>query len=362
MSEHFIHCAKTPLFFSQANHDAIIQTLERHLGYDEDWYPLYFPTDVYASALDTVNDARIIFTSGIHPDFDQYEINPEQAVRDVGGRFAGYLTNARIDTIGHPTACATLALDSDPDIEQLIKEGKLSVSPSVGVTRDEAGDIIKMKFQNLLVFPETPGGMAVPGDPGTKILNSKKNPKYNPSQIDDNLNENSGSTMTEKTVIETVEKPVIDPAITAQIKEMAAQFTAFQNKTNDLETQLKAKDEALAKEKEAFAQFTAKIEADKVAAKELEFMGLIHDPLFPEGMLKAENAEAELKAEFQASPAQFTRRILSVYAAQNAFLGKHGKEEGQQFSSQKKEDGLSAEARELYKKLGAKEEFLNRVI
>jgi hypothetical protein len=79
-------------------------------------------------------------------------------------------------------------------------------------------------------------------------------------------------------------------------------------------------------------------------------------------MLKAENAEAELKAEFQASPAQFTRRVLSVYATQNAFLVKNGKEEGHQFSSQKQEDKISPEARELYKKLGAKEEFLNRVI
>lgn len=329
-----LYCATTPLYFSPNNHDAIIQTLDRHLGYDENWYPIFFPHDVYESALDTINDARIIFSSGVHPDYDLYEVNPEQAVRDAGGRFAGNLTNARIDMTGHPTACATLALDPDPDIEQLITEGKLSVSPSLGLTRDEAGNIIKIKFQNLLIFPETVNGPAVPGDPGTKILNTKPNPKReeHPTQF-------SGKTMTDP-----IEKPVIDPAITAQLQELAQQFSTFKSgletakaETEGLKAQLAAKDNELKAKDEAFAQFTAKLEEDKAKAREADFQGLIHDPLFPEGLLKGDNAEELLRTEFTTSPAQFTRRILTVYASQEKLLGNMGKEQGQQFSQQKSE-------------------------
>lgn len=340
MTEHketHLYCATTPLFFSQNTHDAIIQTLDRHLGYDENYYPVFFPHEIYEAALDTVNDAKIIFTSGIHPDYDLYEVNPEQAVRDVGGRFTGYLTDARIDMTGHPTACATLALDPDNDIEQLIKEGKLSVSPSLGLTRDENGNIIKIKFQNLLIFPETVNGPAVPGDPGTKILNSKPNPKREGTQANTQF---TGKTMTEPTIIEKT-VPVTDTEMKGQIQELVQQFSTFQKgfenvkaEAEGLKAQLAAKDEELAKKEEAFAQFTAKLEQDKADARERDFQSMIHDPLFPQGLLAEEKAEEMLRAEFNTSPAQFTRRVLTVYATQNKFLeGK--KEQGQQFSKEK---------------------------
>lgn len=355
--ETHLYCATSPLYFSQNNHDAIIQTLDRHLGYDENWFPIFFPHEVYERALDTVNDAKIVFSSGVHPDYDLYELNPEQAVRDAGGRFAGSLTNARVDMTGHPTACATLALDPDPDIEQLIAEGKLSVSPSLGLTRDEAGNIIKVVFQNLLIFPETVNGPAVPGDPGTKILNTKPNPKHEDHSI--NPTQFSGKTMNEQ-----IEKPIIDPAVTAQLQELAQQFSTFKTgletakaETEGLKAQLAAKDDELKAEKEAFAQFTAKLEDERAKAKEAEFQGLIHDPLFPEGLLKAENAEELLRTEFNTSPAQFTRRILTVYATQGKILGEKGQEQGQQFSQQKSESKWdSDEGKNLLSKLGVKRE------
>lgn len=334
MSEQHWYGASQILNFTQNNHDAIIQTLDRHLGYDENFYPIFFPKDVYEAALDTVNDAKIIFTSGIHADYDHYDANPEQAVRDVGGRFAGYLTDARIDSIGHPTVCATLVFDPDPDIEQLIQEGKLSVSPSLGLTRDEAGNIIKIKFQNLLVFPETPGGMAVPGDPGTKILNSRPR-EAEPLQNHDNFTQNIGQPMTEPTVIE---KPVVDPALAAQIKEikeMAVQFSEFKKNSEDLKAQLEAKETELKAEREAHAQFTERIEREKQETYDREVKSLINDPNMPDGLKAGENWEENLMNDFKASPVQFTRRVMGVYAKQNVFLEKGGKEQGQQFSQQK---------------------------
>lgn len=331
-------------------HDAIIQTLDRHLGYDSRGYPQLYPADVYEAALDTVNSSRIIYSpTGIHPDPYAYETDPEKAVLEVGGRFAGKILQPYIDRTGHPTTKGKLALEPDQELEDLIANGKLSLSPSVFATYDEMGNTVtQIRFQNLLIFPEIPGGPVVPGDPGTIFLNTKQNP---------------GKTMTE-----TIEKPVIDPAITAQLQELAQQFSSFKKETESLKSeaeglkaQIASKDEELAKERETFAQFTAKLEADKLAAIERDFQGMIHDPLFPEGLLKAENAEEILRAEFTTSPAQFTRHVLSVYATQNAFLEK-SKEQGQQFTAAGKQNDVYERGKEMFSKFGLAPEDIEKVI
>ncbi len=337
-------------------HDCIFQTLDRVIDYDEYGNPIMYPADVYEAGISTASNAKIIFAMD-HPDPYLYEEDPEKAIREVGGREAGNLLDPYVNRTGHPTARGKLGLFSDPDIEALIADGKLSMSPSVWSTYDEMGRIVKIRFQNLLIFPEVPGGANVPRDPGTIILNTK--PK-------------SGKTMTE-----TIEKPVIDPALSAQISELAQQFTAFKTETekakadtaklkeetDNLRAQLFKKDEELAKEKEAlkkekeaFEQFTAKLEQEKAEARNREFQGLIHDPMFPEGLLKAEKAEEILKAEFDASPIQFTRHVLSVYMTQNQHLEGKG-EQGQQFTKPKSDSKWdSDEGKMLLSKFGLKRE------
>jgi len=339
-------------------HDAIIQTLDRFLGYDNRGYPQLYPADVYEAALNTVTNSRIIYSPlGIHPDPYAYDLDPENAVKEIGGRFAGKILQPYVDKTGHPTTKGKLALEPDPELEDLIANGKLSLSPSVFATYDETGtNVITVRFQNLLIFPEIPGGPVVPGDPGTIFLNTKPN---------------QGTIMTE-----TIEKPVIDPAITAQLQELAQQFSVFKSEiaatkseAEGLKAQLSAKDEELAKERdeiakerETFAQFTAKLEEEKQAAVEREFQGLIHDPLFPEGLLKAENAETVLREEFTVSPAQFTRRVLSVAFLQNKFLDKSG-EQGQQFTTLKTEESeIWTKGKSMFEKLGLKPEDIQKVI
>jgi hypothetical protein len=336
-------------------HDAIIQTLQRDIGYDEFGNPINYPPDIYEAALNTVSNSKVIFSpTGVHPDAYLYEQDQEKAVSDVGGRFSGIILQPYIDRTGHPTAKGKLALEPDPEIENLIASGHLSLSPSVWTTYDDYGKIIKIRFQNLIIFPEIPGGAFVPRDSGTIILNSKPNEAKPPV----NSTQSTGKPMTTDPTV--IEKPVIDPALAAeikQIKEMAAQFTESKKTSDELKAQLEAKDAELKAEKEAFAQFTAKLEADKQAAREREFQGLINDPLFPPGLLKGDNAEEILKAEFAASPIQFTRRILTVFATQNAFLGEKGKEQGQQFSAPKSESKWdTSEGKTLLEKFGLKRE------
>ena len=337
-------------------HDCIFQTLDRVIDYDVDGNPILYPADVYEAGIATASNAKIIFAMD-HPDPYLYEEDPEKAIREVGGREAGNLLNPYVNRTGHPTARGQLGLFSDPDIETLIADGKLSMSPSVWSTYDEMGRIVKIRFQNLLIFPEVPGGANVPRDPGTIILNTKPKPGKN--------------------MAETIEKPVIDPALSAQITELAQQFKAFKTEaekskaeteamkteTENLKAQLFKKDEeltkekeALKKEKEAFTQFTAKLEEEKAAAREREFQGLIHDPIFPEGLLKTENAEETLKAEFDASPVQFTRHVLSIAITQNQLLEGKG-EQGHQFTAPKGDSKWdTGEGKMLLSKLGLKRE------
>lgn len=343
-------------------HDAILQTCDRFLGWDMNGNRQYYPADVYEAALDTVENARIIYSpTGAHADPYAYEVDPEKAISDIGGRTSGKIMQPVVDRTGHPTTRGKLAIEPDSEIEKLIAEGHLSLSPAIWSTYDENGNVTKIRFQNLIIFPDIPGGPAVPGDMGTIILNSKPNPDHGTSsQTDVNpIQSNTGNTMTE-----TIEKPVIDPAVTAQLTEITQQFSLFKQEltaqkqeADGLKAQLAAKDDELKAEKEAFAQFTKELEENKIKAKEAEFQGLIHDPLFPEGLLKADNAEELLRTEFNTSPAQFTRRILTVYATQNKLLGDKGKEQGQQFSQQKSESKWdSDEGKTLLSKLGVKRE------
>lgn len=336
-------------------HDCIFQTLNRVVDYDEYGNPICFPADVYEAGLDTASGANIIFAMD-HPDPYLYEEDPERAIREVGGRVAGTILNPRVDRVGHPTARGQLGLYEDPDIEALIAEGKLSMSPSVWSTYDDTGrKIVKIRFQNLLIFPEVPGGANVPRDPGTIILNTK--PK-----------EETHTQFTGKTMTETIEKPVIDPAVTAQLQELAQQFTSFKEtvkaESEGLKAQLAAKDEELAKERETFAQFTKQLEEKKELERIAEFKSLLHDPLFPEGLLKQEGGEDGLKAEFDASPVQFAKKLLTVYAMQNGFLA-GSKEQGQQFTKEKTEDVVAStfqKGKSMFEKLGVTQEDLKKVI
>lgn len=344
-------------------HDAILQTCDRLLGWDMNGNKLYFPANVYEDALDTVENAQIIFSpTGAHADPYLYETDPEKSISDIGGRTSGKIIQAFVDRTGHPTTRGKLALEPDPEIEKLIADGHLSLSPAIWSTYDEYGNVAKIRFQNLIIFPDIPGGPTVPGDMGTIILNSKPNPanQGNSSKNDTNLTQSS----TGNTMADTIEKPVIDPAVTAQLQELAQQFSTFKKdmesakaETEGLKAQLAAKDNELKTEKEAFAQFTAKLEEEKATRKEADFQGLIHDPLFPEGLLKGDNAEELLRTEFNTSPAQFTRRLLTVYVTQNTLLGEKGNEQGQQFSTPSRDSKWdSDEGQILLAKFGLKRE------
>jgi molecular chaperone GrpE (heat shock protein) len=345
-------------------HDAIIQTLDRLLGYDSRGYPQFYPANIYEAALPTVNNADVIYSpAGIHPDFYDYDLDPAKAIADVGAKRAGKILQPYVDRVGHPVVKGTLALDPDENIEQLISTGKLSMSTSVAATYDDMGNCVNVRFQNLLIFPEIPGGPVVPGDQGTIFLNTKK-------IRTPNMTEQQGGA---------AQAPIDQGVVSARLDEIFNQFTAFRKESDELKaqlaaskdefntqmtkkaeefkTQIEAKEAELTLTKEAMAQFTRKLEEDKAVAKEREFQSMIHDPLFPPGMLKGDDAEELLRQEFTESPAQFTRKVLSVYVNQNAFLEKKGGEQGQQFSKPKGDSKWDTdEGRMILGKLGLKRE------
>ena len=334
-NETFVQCTDEPIYGDRI-HNAIIQTLDRHLGYDINRYPLFFPSTVYEAALQNATDVDIIFAQS-HPNFELYDANPEQAVREVGGQFAGKLRSPRIDKTGHPAAMGELALENNPNIEQLIKEGKLSLSPSLGITRDADGNIVKARLQNILIFPDLVGGPMIPGDPGTRILNNKPNPDFKKPTI-----QKTGNTMTEKP------DGAQAPLDLAGLAEMVAQFTVASKKAEEEKAQFTAMLEAKDKELADFRASIAKQEADR---RTNEFKALIEDPNFPVGMKAGDNAIETLRAEFEASPVQFTKKVVTAMAALGTELPE---EQGAQFTGSKPKT-LSDEEKAVCKRLGITE-------
>jgi len=333
-NETSVQCTSEPI---SNIHQVMFQTLERNLGYDEYGLPIFFPKDAYQSAIENANNVKIVFSSGVHPDFELYDVDPAKAIREAGGREAGVLLNPYINTVGHPMAYGDFGLYNDPDIELLNQEGHLSMSPSLGLTRDEKGNITKIRLQNILIFPEIPGGEYVPRDPGTKLLNSQHNPLNKKSTI-----QKTGNTMTEKP------DGAQAPIDLAGLAEMVAQFTASSKKAEEEKAQftamLEAKDKAL-------ADLQASIAKQEAARKDSEFKALIEDPNFPVGMKAGDGFEATLRAEFEASPVQFTKKVVTAMATLGTQLPG---EQGAQFTGQKPKKHTDAEIA-IYKKLGLSE-------
>lgn len=338
-------------------HDAIIQTLDRDLGWDEYGNRQIFSPDVYESALSTVSDSLIIYSpTGVHADAYKYEENPEEAISAIGGRIAGKILQPYIDKTGHPTVRGKLAFEPDQEIEKLISEGHLSLSPAVWTTYDDNGNVIRVRFQNLLIFPEIPGGPYVPGDPGTIILNSKPNNK-------------TGTNMTETQGGAAI-APQLDPQQLSSLVEMVSQFTAFQKKVEEREAESAKKAEEreaqfsklLEDEKQKRLSLESAIKAEKEAQKEAEWISVFTNPLLPEGMKKI--PEEQLKKEFYESPATFTNKLMSVFSMQNNFIGTHG-EQGQQFTKEKSEDPVSemySKGKTMFDKFGLTPEDLKKVV
>ncbi len=249
--------------FSNA-HDAIIQTLDRKVKGVE------YPPELYEQAIKNTS-IPLVFAK-THPDPYLYEVDPEAALQKVGGRHVGFATDGHVITKGHPRAMAKLHYD-DSELDALYENGNLSLSPAVWRTKNENGETTGVRLQNILLFPED--DIHVPGDKGTFILNQEAN-------------------MTGDKV-EALLREQID-AKDKELNKVRGEFSTFQEKSKELETQITTFQDEIKTLKEENADLKKTIiEQDKTKDFAM-FMEKI-----PDGMKHTDEQKDALKEKFMSS-------------------------------------------------------------
>lgn len=333
---------ETPMFFSGRLvniHDATIQTLDRYFTTDHLGRPLMYPSEIYEKAMQYMDGADIVFAPE-HPDFKLYDQDPDEAVKQAKGRFVGKLRGPYIDRTGHPKVRAKLEINNDPELEQMIREGKLSISPSLGVIQDENGNVKNIRFQNLLLFPEEAGSAQIPGDLGTGILNTQK---IESSNYQNSKNQNpataTGTSMADGTGGTGSGSNGQGGDATPSTAEIMQQFTAMKQNQERLERMIKEKDDTINRQ-------ASLIEQNQQFQKDMDWKALADS--LPKGLTQGEQYDIS-RHEFDENPAQFCKKVIDIIQKD---VTVKVQEQGQQFMKEMQIDPAWEKGKEMFQKLG----------
>ena len=155
--------------FLNANHDAILQTLNRDIG------GYYFPCESFANNVNDWSGIPIVYATD-HPDLKLFAENPQLALDKIKGRIVGQVSMPRVETVGHPRLMASMEI-TDDEINRYINDGKISHSTGfIGAVNGKT--VTGVTPNHVLVFLED--AKNIPKDRGAFILN-----KEDGTEIDD---------------------------------------------------------------------------------------------------------------------------------------------------------------------------------
>lgn len=183
-------CTNTEIL--NQSHDAILQTLDRKIG------GLCYREDAFNKTVNEWNGTPIIYADD-HPDMKLFSKNPSLALEKIKGTIVGTANKSHIDMNGHPRLMGNLQID-DPEVNQGIKDGKISHSTGFIALINEKKEVTKVVPNHILVFRESETNQ--PKDKGAFILNKQ--------EVDDMGNESDAVSMLDN--------------ITNKIKELSAQL------------------------------------------------------------------------------------------------------------------------------------------
>lgn len=152
-------------------HDAILQTLDRAVPRDDGGQFFYAAESFDPEAW---NGTPVIFADD-HPKPEDYDQDAAAELKRINGRVVGKVAGAKITTDGHKRLMARLDVE-DPEVEEMIAEGKISLSTGFlgHAVEDEHGVRTDgpVTPHHVLLFIED--RTSLPRDLGTGILNRKK--------------------------------------------------------------------------------------------------------------------------------------------------------------------------------------------
>lgn len=293
-----------PILFSNnrtptnSSHDVIVQTLNRNVG----GVPL--TKEMFEASLPEWDGIPLVFAQK-HPDMELYDRDPEAALNAVAGRHVGTFTTPYIKDAGHPRMWGKFNF-TDPQMKQLSDEGKLSLSTAFWAMKNQSGEYVSTRPQNILVFEET--ATDLPRDLGTGILN--KTPIH-PNQNDLERTMTDESTDTGLVATELV-------AVQNKLKTAEEKLTAEESKNKVLSGEIAKKDEQI-------ETLTKEVATFKQAEQDAKWTALANK--LPKGLVHDEAATKAARTEWEADPQTFMLKVVDAMSKAPEGTG----EEGQQF-------------------------------
>lgn len=149
-------------------HAMILQTLDRKVG------ETYLRAEDFKPTLDSWAGVPLIYVpKGMgHPDLDAWDKDAAEALKAVKGRvLSGSVKDPTIAVAGHPRLIATGDI-KDKEVEDLIKEGKISLSTAFRAIIKENSTAGPVEPHHILIFEEDDKNM--PKDEGSGVLNKEE--------------------------------------------------------------------------------------------------------------------------------------------------------------------------------------------
>jgi hypothetical protein len=299
----------------------ILQTLNEQHG------DIYYGVDPFTLGVDAWNGCPLVFNeSGIHPELDDFESNPEDAMKGVDAVVAGNLKDTRVEIEGQPRLMGNPVITLDRALE-LWKEGNLSLSTAFScdaLTEENGGTSIagNIKPNHILLFPRD---KANPKDKGTFILNSegKMNPTLK-SALDTIAEALKGKpdvgTQSANSKTEEIQMQAEIDKLKADVEKLSAANTDLNGKVAASKTELDAKTaelEALKVANTEQATALAKVEQEKKDAAWVSLKNTL-----PKGMTATPETEGELRKMAESDPLAFSAKLATIKVANSR--GKEG--------------------------------------
>ena len=128
---------------------------------------VYYDSTEFEKAIPTLKERPVIFARK-HPDPKLVLSNINDALDAVDGKLVGTSTEISINNTGSPKLCAELDI-TDPDVDQLISEGKVYLSHAFVGHLDAQNRIYDITGNHILIYPTDTG--IPPGDQLSTFLN-----------------------------------------------------------------------------------------------------------------------------------------------------------------------------------------------
>jgi len=154
--------------------NTILQTLESWIPNQTAENAIFYPKEPFLENLKSWDGCPLVFQKdGVHPNIDLFATDPEKALEEIGGEWAGKLLDPRLEMEGQPRLMGNLRITLKKAIE-LWESGNLSPSTAFGCdainVEGKRRIVGGVKPSHILLFPRD---KALPADKGSFILNTE---------------------------------------------------------------------------------------------------------------------------------------------------------------------------------------------